>query len=139
MREKLIRVGTIYIPVVDVDSSAQWYTEKLGAELSYKDQEKAILNFANQSFFLVKSKEDQSSNFIDSKGNERFSMTFEVNGMAALEEIHKDFINRGIKVGEIEDRGHSGRNFVFSDLDGNKFDVWSELSPIFKEKFFNSY
>ncbi|QED46580.1 VOC family protein [Cytobacillus dafuensis] len=138
MLEKLIRVGTIYIPVVDVDSSVQWYTDKLGAELSYKDQEKAILNFANQSFFLVKSKEDQSSNFIDDKGNERFSVTFEVNGMAALEEIHKDFVNQGISVGEIENRGHSGRNFVFSDLDGNKFDVWSELSPIFKEKFFIS-
>ena len=38
-------------------------------------------------------------------------------------------------LGDIEDRGHSGRNFVFMDLDGNKFDVWSELSPSFKKMF----
>ncbi|MEH6990815.1 VOC family protein [Cytobacillus firmus] len=135
MSGKLLRVGTTYIPVTSVDLSSEWYINKLGAELSYKDQDKAILNLANQSIFLVKSKEDQSANFFDIYGNERFSLTFEVNGLSALEAIHKDFKQNGISVGEIEDRGHSGRNFVFYDLDGNKFDVWSELSPAFKEKY----
>lgn len=135
MSEKLLRVGTTYIPVTNVELSSEWYVNKLGAELSYKDGDKAILNFANQSIFLVKSKEDQSANFFDIYGNERFSLTFEVNGLSALEDIHGDFKQSGIKVGEIEDRGHSGRNFVFYDLDGNKFDVWSELSPSFKEKY----
>ncbi|WP_370222377.1 VOC family protein [Cytobacillus sp.] len=135
MGEKLLRVGTTYIPVTNVDLSSDWYVNKLGAELSYKDQDKAILNFANQSIFLVKSNENQSSNFFDIYGNERFSLTFEVNGLNALEAIHKDFKQIEIRVGEIEDRGHTGRNFVFYDLDGNKFDVWSELSPIFKEKY----
>nr|WP_197140727.1 hypothetical protein [Lysinibacillus sphaericus] len=41
-------------------------------------------------------------------------------------------IDKGIKV---ENRGHAGKNFVFYDVDGNKFDVWSELSPIFKENY----
>lgn len=135
MGEKLIRVGTTYIPVTDVDLSSDWYVSKLGAELSYKDHKKAILNLANQSIFLVKSIENQSSNFVDSNGNEHFSLTFEVNGLKALEEIHREFINHGIKVGEIENRGHTGRNFVFFDLDNNKFDVWSALSPVFKEKY----
>jgi catechol-2,3-dioxygenase len=135
MSEKLIRIGTIYIPVTNVELSSEWYIKKLGADLSYKDQDKAILNFVNQSIFLVKSDENQSSNFIDLYGNEHFSLTFEVNGLTALEEIHRDFMEKEIRVGAIEDRGHSGRNFVFYDLDGNKFDVWSELSPIFKEKF----
>jgi catechol-2,3-dioxygenase len=135
MSEKLIRIGTIYIPVTNVELSSEWYIKKLGADLSYKDQDKAILNFVNQSIFLVISDENQSSNFIDLYGNEHFSLTFEVNGLMALEEIHRDFMEKEIRVGAIEDRGHSGRNFVFYDLDGNKFDVWSELSPIFKEKF----
>jgi len=135
MGEKLLRVGTTYIPVTNVDLSSDWYVNKLGAELSYKDQDKAILNIANQSIFLVKSNENQSSNFFDIYGDERFSLTFEVNGLNALEAIHKDFKHSEIRVGEIEDRGHTGRNFVFYDLDGNKFDVWSELSPIFKEKY----
>ncbi|MEC0347569.1 VOC family protein [Peribacillus frigoritolerans] len=135
MNKKLLRVGTTYIPVSNVEHSSEWYVNKLGAELSYKDEDKAILNFANQSFFLVKSKENQSSNFYDICGVERFSITFEVNGLNALEAIHRDFIDKQIRIGAIENRGHSGRNFVFFDLDGNKFDVWSELSPIFKEKY----
>jgi len=135
MNEKLIRVGTTYIPVTNVEVSSEWYVSKLGAELSYKDEDKVILNFANQSIFLVKSRENQSSNFYDINGEEHFSITFEVNGVSALEAIYKDFIEKEIKVGEIENRGHTGRNFVFYDLDGNKFDVWSELSPLFKEKY----
>ncbi|MEY8738402.1 VOC family protein [Bacillales bacterium AN1005] len=135
MGEKLLRIGTTYIPVTNVDLSSDWYENKLGADLSYKDQDKAIINFANQSIFLVRSNENQSSNFFDIYGNERFSITFEVNGLNALERIHKEFKQSAIRVGEIEDRGHSGRNFVFYDLDGNKFDVWSELSPTFKEKY----
>ncbi|MFJ7466915.1 VOC family protein [Peribacillus frigoritolerans] len=135
MNKKLLRVGTTYIPVSNVELSSEWYVNKLGAELSYKDEDKAILNFANQSFFLVKSKENQSSNFFDIYGVEHFSITFEVNGLNALEAIHRDFIGKQIRIGAIENRGHSGRNFVFFDLDGNKFDVWSELSPNFKEKY----
>lgn len=135
MSEKLLRIGTTYIPVTNVELSAEWYVNKLGAELSYKDEDKAILNLANQSIFLVKSNENQSSNFIDIYGQERFSLTFEVNGLDALEALHRDFIENEIRVGDIENRGHSGRNFVFYDLDDNKFDVWSELSPIFKEKY----
>lgn len=51
--------------------------------------------------------------------------------MAALESLHQEFTLMKMRVGEIEDRGHSGRNFVFKDIDGNQFDVWSELSPAF--------
>lgn len=119
-----------------MELSADWYENKLGAVLSYKDEDKAILNLANQSFFLVRANENQSSNFINVHGEGRFSLTFEVDGLVALEEIHSNFAKDGIKVGDIENRGHSGRNFVFCDLDGNKFDVWSELSPSFKEKYF---
>ena len=134
---EILRIGTIYIPVSNVERSSEWYVNKLGAELSYNDEDKAILNYANQSIFLVKSKENQSANFFDIYDNERFSVTFEVNGLQALQATHKEFSNKQIKVGPIEDRGHSGRNFVFYDLDGNKFDVWSELSPVFKEKYLN--
>lgn len=130
----LLRVGTIYVPVSSVASASEWYVEKLGAELAYQDDDKAIINMANMSFFLVKSV-DQTTNFVDIKGNERFILTFEANGMDALYDLHNDFKVRGINVGEIENRGHVGRNFIFYDLDGNMFDVWSELSKEFKDKY----
>jgi catechol-2,3-dioxygenase len=135
MENKLLRIGTTYLPVKDVELSSQWYVNNLGAELSYRDEDKAIINLANQSFFLVKAKENQSANFYNIYGEECFSLTFEVNGLYSLETIYREFKEKNIKVEEIENRGHSGRNFVFYDLDGNKFDVWSELSPNFKEKF----
>lgn len=131
MNEKLLRVGTTYIPVQNVEISVEWYSKNLGATVNYKDQNKAIIDLANQSFFLVRSIEGQTANFIDTHLKERFSMTFEVNGIVALESIHQQFIANGMEVGEIENRGHAGRNFVFSDLDGNLFDVWSELSSAF--------
>ena len=134
MSTQLLRVGTTYIPVNDVERAAQWYVEKLDAKLNYQDQDKAILNLADQSFFLVKAKNKETANFYDIYGTERFSLTFEVDGQEALKELQQDFNEREIIVGEIEHRGHSGINFVFKDLDGNKFDVWSELSPSFKKR-----
>jgi catechol 2,3-dioxygenase-like lactoylglutathione lyase family enzyme len=134
VKNQLIRVGTIYIPVKDPASSSEWYKEKLGAKLNYLDDQKAILNLADISMFLVKAV-DQNSNFFDVNGDERFTLTYEVDGLEALASIHADFRGRGVKVGKIENRGHAGRNFVFYDLDGNKFDVWSELSQVFKQRF----
>ena len=133
MNEKLNRVGTVYIPVTDPDRSQKWYTQHLEAELKYLDKEKAIVDLAGQSFFLLKSAADQSANFIDGDGNNHFILTFEVDGEKALTNLHEDFTRRKMPVGEIEDRGHAGKNFVFADPDGNLFDVWSELSPAFKK------
>lgn len=62
-------------------------------------------------------------------------MTFEVDGIEKLRELHSFLTEKGVMVENIEDRGHPGNNFVFYDIDGNKFDVWSELSPLFKEKY----
>ncbi len=132
MNERLVRVGTTYVPVLHVNLSAKWYAEKLGATINYCDDEKAILNLADQSFFLVRSREGETSNFTDYKGSTRFFLTFEVDGKEALYNLHAEFRDQGIQTGDIEDRGHTGKNFVFSDLDGNRFDVWSVLSPTYK-------
>ncbi|MEH7225338.1 VOC family protein [Bacillus sp. JJ1566] len=134
MKQTLLRVGTTYLPVADVQLSVNWYTENLGAVLNYIDEDKAILDLADQSFFLVAAPEGQTLNFTDAKGHKRFSLTFEVDGLQALESLHQEFQERHVTVGVIEDRGHAGRNFVFSDPDGNQFDVWSELSPDFKKR-----
>ncbi|MFF2755746.1 VOC family protein [Psychrobacillus sp. NPDC058041] len=127
------RVGTTYIPVTDPEKSSNWYQEKLGAVENFRNEDKAILDLANQSFFLVKAKPGEVAKFSDSNGKEHFTMTFEVDGYNRLIEFHNFLKEQGVRVGEIEDRGHSGNNFVFYDLEGNLFDVWSELSPSFKE------
>lgn len=131
----LFRIGTTYIPVTNVEQSTNWYVSKLEAKVNYKNADKAILDLANQAIFLVKSPKGQSANFVDCYGNERFSLTFEVDGLEALKDLNRELIEKNVRVGEIEDRGHAGNNFIFYDPDDNMFDVWSELSPTFKEKF----
>ena len=132
MSEKLIRIGTIYTPVKEVDKAAEWYVEKLDAHLSYIDEDKAIVNLADISFFLVKSSDQEHNYFYDVHNNVRFPITFEVDGGKGLSVLHKQLKEKGVRVGNIEDRGHAGNNFIFQDLDGNIFDVWSELSPTYK-------
>lgn len=135
MKQSLLRIGSTYLPVSNVKRATDWYVSHLNAELSYQDQDKAILNMANQSFFLVEAQEKESANFYDREGKERFSLTFEVDGLRELEMLRDEFLAKKMKVGELENRGHAGRNFVFYDLDGNMFDVWSEISPEFKERY----
>ena len=135
MNTLIHRVGTIYLPVVNPEVASNWYQEKLGAIENFRNEDKAILDFANQSFFLVKAKEGVKAIFQDHRGNEHFFMTFEVDGIDQLRKLHSLLKEKGVTVGNIEDRGHPGNNFVFYDLDGNKFDVWSELIPSFKEKY----
>lgn len=43
MNEKLLRGRITYIPVTDVELTSEWYVSKLGAELRYRDEDKAIL------------------------------------------------------------------------------------------------
>ncbi|MDQ0271374.1 VOC family protein [Cytobacillus purgationiresistens] len=135
MTGKLMRVGTTYLPVQHIDQATAWYVHKLGAVLNYKDKEKAIINLANQSFFLVKAASEETANFIAYNGDERFTMTFEVDGLDALENLHSELAAQDVLTGDIENRGHAGRNFIFQDLDGNLFDVWSEISPDFKKRY----
>jgi len=71
---------------------------------------------------------------LDIYEQEYFTLTFEVNGRDQLIEFNNFLQTKGVRVGEIEDRGHPGNNFVFYDIDGNMFDVWSELSPTFKDR-----
>ncbi|MFS1518849.1 VOC family protein [Bacillus sp. SCS-151] len=129
------RVGTTYVPVADPQKASEWYQQNLGAKETFSNHDKVILDLANQSFFLVKAKQGERVGFLDYNGYEHFTMTFEVNGYSELANFHTLLKSKGVSVGEIEDRGHPGNNFVFYDLNGNKFDVWSELSPMFKEKY----
>ena len=80
----------------------------------------------------MKSSDQEHNYFYDVHNNVRFPITFEVDGGKGLSVLHKQLKEKGVRVGNIEDRGHAGNNFIFQDLDGNIFDVWSELSPTYK-------
>ncbi len=122
----LKRVGTTYLPVTDVQKAMEWYCTNLGAVCTYQDADKAILQLADQSFFLIPAAQGASNSFKDSQGNEWFGLTFEVDGPEALRDFQNQLKEQGVRVGSIEERGHAGINVRFWDEDGNAFDVWSE-------------
>lgn len=137
MASKLLRVGTIYLPVSDPKHSANWFCSNLGAELVFLDEgnNHAIVNLAHQSFILILSERGLTANFQTINDGLMFPFTFEVNGEEELIQLRHELFEKGLNVGDIEDRGHPGKNFIITDPDGNRFDVWSELSPKFKEKY----
>jgi len=137
MSSRLMRVGTIYLPVTNPIISAEWFCTNLGAELSYMDEgnNHAIISLAHQSFILIQSEKGTLANFNTINDGLMFPFSFEVNGIDALKQLHEELQEKGVSIGEIEDRGHSGRNFIITDPDGNTYDVWSELSADFKEKY----
>lgn len=105
--------------------------------MTYMDEgnNHVIVNLAQQSFILIQSEKGTLANFNTINDGLMFPFTFEVNGIEALLQLHEELQDKGVTVGEIEDRGHTGRNFIITDPDGNKYDVWSELSVDFKEKY----
>lgn len=137
MLSKLLRVGTIYLPVTNPKVSADWFCSKLGAGLDYMDEgnNHAIISLAHQSFILIQSETGILANFRTINDGVMFPFTFEVNGESELIQLHKELKDKGVLVGAIEDRGHPGTNFIITDPDGNRYDVWSELSNEFKERY----
>lgn len=137
MNSKLIRVGTIYLPVTNPMLSASWFCSNLGAELGFLDEgnNHAIINLAHQSFILILCESGLTANFQTINDGLMFPFSFEVNGEEELLKLHKELMDKGVSVGEIEDRGHGGKNFIIVDPNGNRFDVWSELSNEFREKY----
>lgn len=43
MSEKLVRVGTFYLPGMDLDRSSTWYVDRLGADLAIEMSTKRFL------------------------------------------------------------------------------------------------
>jgi hypothetical protein len=89
MNSKLVRIGTVYIPVQSVKAETDWYVTHLGAVVSYSDEDKAIVNFADASFFLVKARVGERNFFYDVHGKKRFPITFEVDGFDELMALHE--------------------------------------------------
>ncbi len=97
MTTKLMRVGTIYLPVTNPKLTAEWFCSNLGANLDYLDEgnNHAIINLAHQSFILILSEEGTVANFKTINDGIMFPFTFEVNGLDELIEIHKELEGKG--------------------------------------------
>lgn len=109
----------IYIPVSDMEKSAEWYEENLGFKVALKDPLYYELSAENSvKIMLLPNEEHRNSQMIFSTG-EQPAYGFIVDN---IEAIRKKLVNNNIRVGEMFD--YQGLSFSFYDLDGNKVELW---------------
>lgn len=127
----LTRVSHNYLPVSDIKKAAAWYEETFGlAVMSSGRADGVILVLGNgQWLFLLETKEKRTANFVtdqwEGRDYEMFSLTFEVDNIV---ELHKRLRDRGAYVEPLVDQGGCGLQFKFKDPDGNKFNVWQDVT-----------
>ncbi|MBB3155369.1 hypothetical protein FHS16_005477 [Paenibacillus endophyticus] len=124
LRNALKAVCSIYIPVRSPLKSAKWWQQNFGLEYAvpYNEAEaQVILKLSDgQWMHLVETEGPIENQFPNKAGYEMFRLTFEVR---QIEVLYDHLKTTDIQIGRLEDRGSCGINFVFYDLDGNKYDV----------------
>jgi len=117
-------VCSVYVPVKDPIKSAHWWQRNFGLEFAVPfnpQEDQAIMKLSDgQWLHLVQTGGNIDNQFVNKAGYEMFRLTFEVR---QIEVLHDHLLANDVKVDELQDRDSCGINFVFYDLDGNKFDV----------------
>ncbi|MGA5691392.1 VOC family protein [Cytobacillus pseudoceanisediminis] len=120
-------IPSVYIPVKNLEKSSQWWIGNFNLEFVVPlkpESEQAILKLGDgQWLHLVKTRGDQTTNFISQKDGveyDMFSLTFEVR---EIEKLYQRCVKNGVKIEGLELRKGCGINFRFYDPDGNKYDV----------------
>lgn len=117
-------VCSIYVPVRNPLKSVQWWQKNFGLEYAVpfnEAEDQAILKLSDgQWLHLVETAGPIDNQFPNKAGYEMFRLTFEVR---QIEVLHDHLKKNGVRIEELQDRDSCGINFVFYDLDGNKFDV----------------
>ncbi|MET3698426.1 catechol 2,3-dioxygenase-like lactoylglutathione lyase family enzyme [Bacillus oleivorans] len=119
----MIKIGAVFIPVIDVEKSIEWYKDKLELEHVGTWPENTGADFyfktERQYLTLVKVEKKQPMEFTANPKYQNPYFNFTTND---LEAYHKKLQNKGVDVTKIEDHGPIA-GFDFYDLDGNKFGV----------------
>ena len=121
----MFKVGSIFIPVTDIEKSTDWYVKFLGVKIidSWGDGTGFYLPTGSTQLALIKVESPQPTEFIV-KGDQKNSyFNFVVND---IETAYQQFKQNGIVTTEIDDFGGM-KFFDFIDLDGNPFSVVNEV------------
>lgn len=122
----MFKVGSIFIPVTDIEKSTEWYVKFLGARVidSWGDGTGLYLPTGSTQLALVKVESPQPSEFIINDDQKNGYYNFVVDD---IDTAHQHFKNNGIVTTEIDDFGGM-QSFDFFDLDGNPFSVVNEVN-----------
>ncbi|KPB04167.1 VOC family protein [Bacillus sp. CHD6a] len=121
----MFRVGSIFIPVTNMEESTKWYEKFLDAKIidSWGDGVGFYLPTGPTQLALVKVESPQPTEFRTKGDQKNGYFNFVVDD---IERTHQHFKNNGIVTSEIDDFGGM-KFFDFFDLDGNPFSVVNEV------------
>ncbi|MBM7587465.1 putative enzyme related to lactoylglutathione lyase [Bacillus pakistanensis] len=129
----MFKVGSIFIPVTNMEKSMAWYEKNLGVKMIDQWDEGAGFYFPNSStqMALVQVQNPQPTEFVIKGNKKNVYFNFLVED---IEEVYDHLNNNGVVTTEIEDFGGM-KGFDFFDLDENPFSVVNEdkSSPYYRE------
>lgn len=117
--EKMLLCSYIYIPVSDLDKSAEWYEEHLGFRVTLKDPLYYELSTENGIRIMLLPNGEHINSQLNFSDGENPAYGFIVDD---IDSIREKLISDNVKVGEMFD--YQGRSFSFFDPDGNKIELW---------------
>lgn len=123
---QLNRINSIYLPARDPEKSIAWYEKHLGLTRPLGPNS-GILQLGDGTWvFLERAIARETANFATSGwregGNyEMFSLCFTVDD---ARQLHEKLRSEGVEVEDVRDEGGCGLQFIFYDLDGNKFQAF---------------
>ncbi|WP_044337176.1 VOC family protein [Rossellomorea aquimaris] len=130
----MFKVGSVFIPVTDMEKSMKWYEKHLGVRMIDTWDGGAGFYFPNSDtqLGLVQVDSPQPTEFVISGKRKNVYFNFLVED---IEEVHKELKNAGIVTSEIEVFGGM-KGFEFFDLDNNPFSVVDEVedSPFHRDQ-----
>ena len=120
----MFKIGSIFIPVTDVQKSTSWYENNLGVKKIDSWEEGAGFYFPSGStqLALVKVATPQPTEFVIQGKKKNVYYNFVVQD---IEAVHKSLQENGVVVTDIEYFGGM-KGFDFFDPDGNPFSVVDE-------------
>lgn len=130
----MIKVGSIFIPVTNIEKATEWYEKHLGVKKIEDWGEGAGFYFPDSStqLGLIKVEETQPSEFVIKGDRKNSYFNFLVEDIHA---IYQQLNNSGVETTGIEDF-NGMKCFDFFDLDNNAFSVVDEPfdSPFHRDK-----
>lgn len=124
MAAKSFHLQVIEIPVTNVERSVKWYTDMFGLGFCFpfhEGDDEAWLNLNGMGFGLVRSPETLKLEFVNSRGERKPVLSFQVDN---IHELHKEMIGKGANVREMVYKPGGGYSFQFTDPDNNFLGVW---------------
>lgn len=118
MPSPFLRVDTLFIPVRDLGKAIEWYTETLGFDLNWRNDEGGYASIDAQVLPITLAQVKPDSGFTPFINAPCNFYVFDIEG------VHQSLKEKGIEVGDIETL-YDTRWFWFKDLDGNRLEVCS--------------